>query len=240
MLYIYGTCFNNADIISKSLSSIRNLNYEKMFIVDNYSTDKTYEILQQLSAEYRINIMEIKCSRGLGRHKAMKNALNVSKKGDLLMFIDFDMIYSDKFIDFVNDKIDNFDENTIYDNQLSEYDANIKVPWRNINYGEDWERMAHFKNLGYKIVLNNFNNVNQSLNGPREARYVKGIKLYLRGFNNAVDSQRGFCFKEFRDYLNQQKTNKYTLFYFLAYNIAKIKGCYCYDKIIDNRKYVIT
>ena len=45
MLYIYGTIFNNHDIVLKSLESIKKLPYQKIFVTDNYSTDGTYELL---------------------------------------------------------------------------------------------------------------------------------------------------------------------------------------------------
>ena len=71
LISIYGTVFNNANVIRKSINSvITNLpNFKKRFemvIVDNYSTDGTYEILKEYQKRYpNITIIQKKCTRGI-------------------------------------------------------------------------------------------------------------------------------------------------------------------------------
>ena len=67
MLFIYGTIYNNANMIQKCLESIKNVNYSQIFIVDNYSTDGTYQFLENNKDTYRLTLTRLKCNRGIGR-----------------------------------------------------------------------------------------------------------------------------------------------------------------------------
>ena len=97
--------FNNKDTVINSLNSIQFINYERIFIVDNYSNDGTYEILENNREKYRLEIKRIKCTRGLGRQKAMEMAMSFAKEDDYLMTIDFDTIYEKNFDEYVNEII---------------------------------------------------------------------------------------------------------------------------------------
>ncbi|MEM3846191.1 MAG: glycosyltransferase [Candidatus Parvarchaeota archaeon] len=94
MLYIYGTVYNNANRVKQSMGSMMKINVEKsIYIIDNYSTDGTYEILKELSKKYpNIYIKREKCSRGKGRQLAIEIGKNKADDNDLFMTFDLDTI----------------------------------------------------------------------------------------------------------------------------------------------------
>jgi glycosyltransferase involved in cell wall biosynthesis len=92
MLYLYGTVYNNANRVLKCLDSLNQINTKKKFlIIDNYSTDGTYELLKEFQ---NIELKRVKCSRGLGRQLAMELARDQAEINDLFMTFDLDTIYS--------------------------------------------------------------------------------------------------------------------------------------------------
>lgn len=235
MLYIYGTIFNNVGTVMESLKSISNIHYEKIFITENYSTDGTYEILNKCKNEYRIQILRVKCNRGTGRQIAMQYAMNECEENDYLMTIDFDSIYGADFVDYINDIIREPRMNAVFNNFLSLKNAN-DIPWRNLNNGEDWERMAHFIKDHFKVYLKELTIENQHLEGSRDFRYATGFKYYYRIFFNTVELQRGWCFKTFGEFYNHVK--KYKIIVFIAYILSKFYPNYCYDPKLNNREIV--
>ncbi|AAT42886.1 glycosyltransferase [Picrophilus oshimae] len=234
MLYIYGTIFNNAGTVLNSLASIKNINYEKIFIVDNYSNDGTYEILEKNKEKYRLEIKRMKCKRGLGRQKAMEMAMVIARDDDYLMTMDFDTIYGDDFTEYVNEIIKEPRYNSIFSGFLCLKEINKNVPWRNLNSAEDWERMGHFASLGFDLYLSDFDIKNQFVSGLREKRYAKGLKFYYRSFYTVIDFQRGYCFKSFKDFISLFKHKKYSSILYFLYIISKFYEKYCYDDKLNN------
>ena len=102
LISIYGTVFNNADVIRKSINSVISKlpDFKKRFemiIVDNYSSDGTYEILKEYQKEYpNITVIQEKCTRGKGRAIAFNNT-----KGKYVLTIDFDTVYLEPFKNIV-------------------------------------------------------------------------------------------------------------------------------------------
>lgn len=235
MLYIYGTIFNNASTIIASLESISNINYQKIFITDNFSTDGTYEILDRYKKEYRLEIIRIKCNRGMGRQTSMERAMRECTESDYLMTMDFDSFYGNDFVEYINEVIKEPKKNTVFNNFLSLKGANA-IPWRNLNNGEDWERMAHFINDHFKVYLKELTIQNQHVEGSRDLRYANGLKYYYRVFFNTVELQRGWCFKSYNEFYNHVK--KYRLIVFIAYLFSKLYKNYCYDPELNNREFV--
>ena len=236
MLYIYGTIFNNASTVLESLKSISKTQYKKLFITDNYSTDGTYEILNQYRKEYRLEIIRVKCNRGMGRQIAMQNAIRECTETDYSMTMDFDSIYGQDFVSYVTEIIKISRENSVFNNFLSLRNVNT-IPWRNLNNGEDWERMAHFISQHFKVYLkSNLIIMNQYVDGSRDRRYANGLNYYYRVFNNTIELQRSWCFKSFTEFYNHVK--KYKLIVFVAYMLSKFYRNYCYDQVLNNRELV--
>ena len=82
MLYIYGTVYNNKDVVGDSISSLNKVKLpHKFLIIDSFSTDGTYEILKDLENGYNMEVKRVRCSRGIGRQLAMEMARRES--GDM-------------------------------------------------------------------------------------------------------------------------------------------------------------
>jgi glycosyltransferase involved in cell wall biosynthesis len=70
------THFNNAATVKQSLESILNQindDYE-VIVVDDKSTDGSYEILRRFESMGKIKLIQAKCSRGKGREIAFENS----------------------------------------------------------------------------------------------------------------------------------------------------------------------
>ena len=242
MLYIYGTIYNNANRIQKCLESIKNLDYEKLFVIDNYSTDGTYEFLEKNKDKYKLILTRLKCNRGIGRQKSMEMAMKMANFDDYLMTMDFDTIYDISFVNFVNEIIKKQYKNCVFNNYLCLRDIN-QIEWKPVNNGEDWERNANFVYHGYALFDKKIVGINEVVIGSRDKRYAKGLKLYYRIFKNAIELQRTWCFKSFKEnyeFANKQSKlkNNRKMILFLSYIIAKMQKNYCYDKILNNNAYV--
>ena len=107
-----------------------------------------------------------------------------------------------------------------------------KIPWRDLNSGEDVERLAHFVYLGFYLCLKKFNNKNQSVNGLREKRYAKGFKFYYRQFYTAIDA--------FRSRFTGQNYYKkhYDYLLYIIYFISKFCTKYFYDNKLNNLEFI--
>lgn len=82
---ICGTVYNSAEVIEEAIKPLLNLGDEvEVIITDNKSRDGTYEILKKY--EPKVKTISLKCSRGLGRNKAIESA-----QGDIIIIIDFDV-----------------------------------------------------------------------------------------------------------------------------------------------------
>ncbi len=242
MLYLYATIFNNITNIEKSIESLNKINTEKKFlIVDNYSNDGSYELLCKLKLKYNIVLKRAKCTRGNGKQLAMEIAYNESNENDMFMTFDLDTIYLDNFVKSIEKAVKNMEKNHIYLNQLSYKISNFKVPWTDLNYGEDWERLAHFLSLGYSITINNPKIImwsNQYVDGPREKRYAEGFSYIKREFKNRIDLFVGWnvnSFKNFKTYIEYSKTgNKLTPILFIIFLYVRLfKQTYNYTPMLN-------
>jgi len=92
LISVYTTVYNSVRTVEKSIESIarqlKGLSYE-IVVVDNYSTDGTYEKLIELSSRYPVRTYRYRCSRGLGRRIAAKLS-----RGKYLVYVDLDCIYT--------------------------------------------------------------------------------------------------------------------------------------------------
>ncbi len=256
-LFIYGTVFNNADRVGKCIESLKPLNYKKIFVVDNYSTDGTYEILKNMQ---NVVVMRRKCSHGLGRQLALELALKEAYDEDFLMYVDFDTVYFDKYVNIIKEMIKKLSDNEVFIfGMLSKAKLNRSVPWRDLLTSEDLERVAHLKYLGYKIVMdeekfdivfggkgliNPYYQNDQSAGDnfyQRHMRYkISNIQFMVRMFRVMIDNERGAAFKSLREFysISSKKNIKRYFIFFIAYMIANLLGVYRYAKNKNNIEYI--
>lgn len=194
---VCATTYNNASRLRICLDSIIDALADSDFeivIVDNYSTDGTYEIIQDYARRYcNIKVFRFKCSRGLGRQLAFKNS-----SGRYIITIDTDTEYhSKKFRRFLvsymktelkDSKAVKFWGSSgwsslgIHPRRLVE-----KVDgWRDYNVGEDTDFLARLCKIGSLVFLP----INMEVNEPyRDSR--RGPTAALR-FSSIVREKRYF------------------------------------------------
>ncbi|MEM0201874.1 MAG: glycosyltransferase family 2 protein [Candidatus Micrarchaeaceae archaeon] len=252
MLRIYGTVYNNADLIEKCLRSISGLKPYHIYVVDNFSTDKTYNILKKHKA---VSIKRLKCSRGKGRDVALAMMLKKAAPDDPVMYLDFDTIFSPEYVSMLLKKIRTIKPNEMYNlfNGLSLASTNANLPWRNLNAAEDWERLARAKSMGIHLLqdrtemfkFRSFVNNREALGylaRDRERRYASGwLSLNMRLLRMLVDNERGRAHKSFGEFyeISSKKSVKSCLLFLAAYLCARIIGIYSYDPKKSNKEYVL-
>jgi len=96
LLTVYTTVYNSKGTIQKSLESIiralEGFEWEAV-VVDNFSTDGTYELLLEYSKKIPLRVYRYRCSRGLGRFIASKVS-----RGKYLIYADMDCLYDSHFL----------------------------------------------------------------------------------------------------------------------------------------------
>lgn len=145
------TVYNSESIVRDFLTPILNTNHE-IVIVDGQSRDKTYEILSEYGN--RINLVQGKYSRGLGRKTAIEHS-----HGDIIVMMDFDIQISsiDPVIKAyesygVNDKI--FEFHLVGD----ECNQNIFIATRSLfDYYDAWQNVNCMDDIYFEKVCNHFN-----------------------------------------------------------------------------------
>jgi glycosyltransferase involved in cell wall biosynthesis len=196
------TVYNNSRTIKGTLESIVNAINKaevasEIIIIDNYSTDGTFEILKTLQKELRNNryiirfiIIRKKCSRGLGRQLALQLAL-----GNYVIFFDGDSLYdSDLLAIILKLYYQKFKGKVLLINEPGFYgifpkDIAIRIGFRDLNYAEDIDFLTRllrsYSNLTYSLPLSL--SQNEDVKGDREKRYAKGVKYVYRIIRNYVD-----------------------------------------------------
>ena len=95
------TCLNQEKVLENSVNRIKSvldknkINHE-IIIVDDGSTDSTYDIMKRLSEKYK-NIKLLKHPFNIGRGKAVSNGFKASK-GDYIGFLDTDLELPPEYI----------------------------------------------------------------------------------------------------------------------------------------------
>jgi len=73
MLYIYGTVYNSRKRVLQSLNSIIGIKIEKsVYIVDNYSSDGTFELLRKNQDKYNMVVIAHVDGAGISQFKRQR------------------------------------------------------------------------------------------------------------------------------------------------------------------------
>lgn len=231
MLFIYGTVYNSRNRVLSSLDSIMKINIEKrIFIIDNYSTDGTYELLCDNADKYNLMVRQEKCTRGWGRHLAIEMAEQYAKENDMFFFIDLDTVYNNNFVSLIEFGYNNMDKNSVFlDNHLCYYEANHNVQWKDLTAAEDVEREARFISLGYKLTYPDHEityEENEKVSFDREKRYAHGREYYRRKIRSYQDYIRGAGCNNIRNMVfymrNANVRKRFYLAYILIYLYVKM------------------
>lgn len=225
---IYGTCFNNANVIRKSIESITSqfdLNSEtELIIVDNESTDGTWDILQDYNSKYKnIKLLRKHCTRGGGRRLAYDNTT-----GEYTFYIDLDTVYSPLLSKLIKQLREEYNGNKIMPFGFMDRSTMEKIGnWSDLNNAEDGELEARAISKG--ITLSTFPAmifVNEITSGKRELRFKKtrlSFKFVLRQYRMARDGLIGRGMKDI-DSIKKSYKGKAKIFMYIVYLTLKISG----------------
>jgi len=202
LISIYGTVFNNGYVIEESIRSLARVlpNFSERYelvIVDNYSTDGTWEKLLRLKREFKnLKLFRSKCSRGRGRDLALKQTI-----GDYVMYVDLDTIFEPGFGTIVERLYTLCRPREMWNFGFSTRETMIEHigGWKDLNSGEDWEMTARAIANGIEVktilTYHFMRNVRTSKAGSGEMRYSKGrIRYLLRRLRNLNDMVRAHKF----------------------------------------------
>ncbi|BBG25937.1 glycosyltransferase [Sulfuracidifex tepidarius] len=218
---LYGTVFNNNSVVHESIKSYFNSYYD-IVIVDNYSTDGTWEKLCELRKEYNLQLFRMKSSRGKGRDYALKYC----KEHSLSAYFDLDTVANENFSKVFMSDVDGIELGFGGSGTLIRNREEIikKGGWRDLNAGEDLE----FKlRIGFNYSLPIVYFFDQKINQMRESRYSKNaIDLAIRLLKKYIDCTRGRNYS-LRDLMIIHK-KKFKIFAFLLYIIPLLLGKYSF------------
>lgn len=192
---VYGTVYNNVRTLRLSIFSIlkalQGFPYE-IVIVDNYSTDGSYEeLLKLMKRGLPLLIFRKHCSRGTGRHIAAKLA-----RGELLVYIDFDCVYTPILRLMIEEVVKIHKAIGL---AIIPRDVYTKLRgFKDFNRAEDidlWARMHSRGLCSYvpplKVWIRSEYELPRYPSFLRELRYMKGLKHLKRFFINRMSQVTG-------------------------------------------------
>lgn len=219
---VYGTVFNSFRTLEQSIKSIFDPSYT-IVITDNYSTDGTWEKLQELKKEYNLVLLRLRSSRGKGRDYSLRHC----PENSITTYFDLDNIAYKSFHDILKSGLTGINAGIIIEKK--EIILN-RGGWKDLNAGEDFE----FKiRVGFKYTLPVLVAKDLKIRGIREARYARNkIDLLGRLLKKYIDSVRA-CNYSVRDLLSLYE-GKYKLLSLILYITPLLLGKYSYIKGINN------
>ncbi len=226
---LYGTVLNSSRYVVESVKSFFSPIYEKIVIVDSFSTDGTYEALRGMEKEYNLTVLRLKSTRGMGRDYALKHCPD----GSLTAYVDLDVIYNGnlaKLISLEREKLQaSLSQGTFVARKetIQRYGG-----WRNLYTGEDLELVTR---VGIEEYFPLQIGVNARVKGYRENRYSKStIRRALRAFNVTVDYLRAsYNLSDIKEWRGWWKAFKYLPFYL----VALAKGRLMNNRELSNAMY---
>ena len=164
-----------------------------------------------------------------------------SSPEDLAFYIDFDTAYSNKFVETILSASKTIKDNELSIAMLGTVRTQKLAEWKDLNVGEDWERMAHFVSKGVKMfeIITPDGSYGANRNQDEARQYKRELfysKSKIRLFKNLIDEHRGLAYKTWR---GSAKHLTSIIANYVAHLIALILGTYSYDKELDNRELVL-
>lgn len=179
---IYGTVYNSIFAIEdclKSLTSQFDFNKDYEFvIVNNLSTDGTFEVLKDYSKKFKnFRVIQMKCTKGIGRTEAYRNTT-----GKYTFYVDLDTIYLPIFSKIINSFAEKYETGTMLPfGFMDRATADRLMPWRDMNTYEDLEFWARAISKGIKVYFPTIMvSKNYIISGNRDKRYEKHFIKFLR------------------------------------------------------------
>lgn len=134
--------YNEEKLISDCLRSIEEQSFNdlEVFVIDDGSTDNTLKIIQDIQKDYKFPL-QILTQKHIGPGSA-RNLGAKKAKGDILVFIDSDMVFSKDFIkNLIKPILDGETMGTFSKDEFLLNKNNIWARFWNINLGRKSDRM---------------------------------------------------------------------------------------------------
>jgi len=150
------TTYNEEKYIEECLKTTIAAKPDEIIVVDDDSTDSTIDIVKKIKTESKIPIQVIKIKRS-GQDKA-RNAGLKHVKGDVVCFLDADMIVDKNYFNAIREDIQKYDmldlnEIPIVVNWVSEYLASLHKAMKKPHHGMTYktELLKERFNSGYYL-----------------------------------------------------------------------------------------
>jgi len=191
---VYNNVWSVKGAIETLSKSINDLPHE-FVIVDNYSTDGTFEVLKELCGEYPIKLYREHCTRGLGWNIAFKKS-----SGKYILYVTLDALYNVRLLSlaikgYLKWKYRDLKSLVGFGAQIHPRWILEKISgWRDLNYSEDIDlvsRLHRFNLVAYLPISDSRYDPFPHDLKLREKRYARGLKLFTRLINNYVDKWIG-------------------------------------------------
>ncbi|MCI2414697.1 MAG: glycosyltransferase family 2 protein [Candidatus Aramenus sp.] len=163
---LYGTVYNNVNYVRDSVKSFFSPIYDKIVIVDSFSTDGTYEILKEMEKEYNLTILRYKSSRGKGRDYAIRHCPDNS----ITAYVDLDVIYNKNLEKAMKLNINRLSISGFQPTFIAYKETVVgKGGWKDLNAAEDSELVTR---VGIDTFFPLVVGFNSRVIGLRESRYA--------------------------------------------------------------------
>jgi glycosyltransferase involved in cell wall biosynthesis len=216
--------YNNKQTVEKAIISAFNPSYDTI-IIDNFSTDGTYEKLLELKKEYNLKLFRLSCSRGAGKNYALTKC----PEGSRTAYIDFDVVYNQNFHKLMLINEDKLltctDQYTFY---IKRENALKSGGWRNLNTGEVEDFLLR---TGINATVPVIIGINQKITSKNREKRYDTVNFQIRNLKNIADWIRGagLNFSDIKENMNISKSEA-----IMSYLIAILKGRYKYDEKFTN------
>ncbi|MCH4816420.1 MAG: glycosyltransferase family 2 protein [Saccharolobus sp.] len=232
---IYATVFNNALTLEESIKSVWRSD-ATIVITDNFSTDGTWERLQELRKDYNLMLYRLRSTRGKGRDYSLKYC----PENSMTTYFDLDMKYNESFHKILEWAPENSRTlvNLINGFVVKKEIMLEKGSWRDLNRAEDWEVVSRV-GFDYFIPALMHEELHNEL--ARERRYAKGLNYYTRRLRNKLDVIRGlgYNWNDINIVYSQHPIAYKILVNSPSYILAKLMGIYRNYKDYNNGVGVI-
>ncbi|MCI2413928.1 MAG: glycosyltransferase family 2 protein [Candidatus Aramenus sp.] len=224
---LYGTVYNNVNNVRDSVKSFFSPIYDKIVIVDSFSTDGTYETLKEIEGDYNLTVLRYRSTRGKGRDYALRHCPDNS----VTAYVDLDAIYNrnlEKLISLDKDKVSvTLAQGTFVARKETILNSG---GWKDLYTGEDLEMVTR---VGIEEYLPLLIGENAKVKGFRENRYAtSSLRRLMRTFNVTVDYLRASY-----NLSDLRKWKGSTLKYLPFYVVALAKGRLMNDRRLSNAMY---